>query len=224
MLSTVRLRPRALIVAVLALALSASAGSQPLSDDAALPDTVVELLRAGRYAEARPALDRFASRRNGLAAYYLGQMYSCGRGVAFSCGLAERYLRQSLLSATAKPRSRWWSDDAKNEIAWIHSACEDPGFIRNAQVALGMARDVTSRSSDPHHVDTLAAALANAGDFVMAATTQRAALDSLRTLTERDSSHASTVLVFRERLALYEQRRPARFGIKEATIACQHMP
>ena len=209
---------RWLLAGVLLLAGGAHAQSV---EESGLPETLMNQLRAGRYGEAYPELNRFAARRHALAAYYLGQMYSCGKGVAFSCATAQRYLRQSVQPG-ATPG--WWNDAAKNEIAWIHAACEDTGFTRNGAIALRLARDVTRRSGDPYYADTLAAAQANAGDFGRAVATQRAAIAALEALALQDGAHADAVRVFHDRLSRYEHLRPARFGYREAVIACRHMP
>jgi len=56
---------------------------------------------------------------------------------------------------------------AYNGIAWIYAACKDPEY-RNGTKALEFAKKSIALERDSHHLDTLAAAYAEVGNFKLA--------------------------------------------------------
>ena len=96
------------------------------------------------------------------------------------------------------------SAQLKNALAWNLSTAPDP-YVRNGQEALRLAREAmrSAHGDNPAYIDTLAAALAETGDFGRAALTQRKAI-SLATpeMVQRGG--------YDRRLRLYESRQPYR--------------
>ena len=93
-----------------------------------------------------------------------------------------------------------------NNVAWILATHPDPN-VRQAEDALRLAEQVADRTNhaDPHVLDTLGAAYANADRYDRAAVTARLAL---KLLTEPDQETARKQI--RQRLELYEQGQPYR--------------
>ncbi len=93
-----------------------------------------------------------------------------------------------------------------NNLAWLLATCPDPD-VRNGAEAIRLASnvvDVTGRS-DPSTLDTLAAALAEAGRYDEAVATARRAVELAAAAGQ--SAAADTI---RARLSLYEQHKPCR--------------
>lgn len=98
------------------------------------------------------------------------------------------------------------SAEAHRSLAWLLATCPDDTF-RDPQRALASAgRAATLAPGDPFMLDALAAALADAGQFDRAIRCQQEAIINV------PGDYAQP---FRERLALYEQRRPFRNGASD---------
>lgn len=93
-----------------------------------------------------------------------------------------------------------------NNLAWSRATHPDSRF-RNGSEAVILAQKAVqlSRSKDPQHLDTLAAAYAENGMFDDAIRTAQTALT-----LGAGSTNASLSGAIREHLALYEQRKPFR--------------
>lgn len=89
-----------------------------------------------------------------------------------------------------------------NEIAWLLATCPRAD-LRDGKKALEYASKATeiTGGKDPATIDTLAAAYAEAGDFVKAVQSQKQYLETPK-LSEKQITEA------RERLALYEAHKP----------------
>lgn len=97
--------------------------------------------------------------------------------------------------------------EAVNAMAWLLSTCPD-AKIRDGKRALTLAKKACDLSSwdDPNVIDTLAAALAETGDFTQAVTWQEHAVD----LMKSQSAPSETQQEAGERLDLYRKGQPYR--------------
>jgi TPR repeat protein len=93
---------------------------------------------------------------------------------------------------------------AGNALAWIRATEADPA-LRDGREAVRFARRVVEAERSAAHLDTLAAAYAEAGDFRAAREAQQAAIEALDAEDEARWGDA-----FTERLARYRERRPWR--------------
>lgn len=96
-----------------------------------------------------------------------------------------------------------------NNLAWIRATCLDPK-IRNGKEAVKLALKASklSKSKNWEHLDTLAAAYAEAGDFDSAIKYQQ------QTLSLVENSPPPNEAELRERLALYQKHQPYRDQLK----------
>lgn len=125
----------------------------------------------------------------------LGGILQFGREVAKDEAEAAAWYRRA---------AQQGSVEAANNLAWLLSVSPDPA-VRNGREAVGWARKTAaeSRHSNWHCLDTLAAALAETGDFAEAVRTQQAALD-------RYPLQGALRPDLQARLRLYQQGRPYR--------------
>lgn len=94
-----------------------------------------------------------------------------------------------------------------NSRGWLRAACPDASF-RNARQAIADAKaacEITSWGK-PDHIDTLAAAYAEAGDFDSAVRFEQQALTN-----ERDEKNRKE---YEQRLTMYQARHPYRYASK----------
>lgn len=133
----------------------------------------------------------------------LAGMYFSGEGAPKNAARAVEIYAAELETAPVK---------AGNMLAWIRATHPDAA-LRDGEQALRLAREVVARAPDPDYQDTLAAALAEGGDFEAAVRVQREALALLDAegdpgLAGQDLDERRTRL--RERLRSYEAGRPWR--------------
>lgn len=108
--------------------------------------------------------------------------------------------REALESAFQRFPGHPW---ACNSLAWLLATCPDTGE-RDPSRALTLIRRAMKVAKEPRPelLDTLAAALASAGDFAAAAESQQQAIDGL------DPQAFDALRNYRSRLALYRSGRP----------------
>lgn len=96
------------------------------------------------------------------------------------------------------------NSSALNELAWLRATCRE-GTIRDGREAVKLAQKACELTDwrEWGHVDTLACAYAEAGDFEMAVKYQKQAMES-EALTSQDREATM------RRLGLYEKRQPYR--------------
>jgi Flp pilus assembly protein TadD len=119
---------------------------------------------------------------------------------------AEQYDR----AIAADPKS----SQAHSGSAWLLATCPDEA-IRNRKLAVERARAAVelTNGEDAAMLDTLAAALANDGDFAAAKQTVEQAVQ-LATASEKQA--------FQERLSLYEQEKPYRLVPMNEIVQISH--
>jgi tetratricopeptide (TPR) repeat protein len=95
-----------------------------------------------------------------------------------------------------------------NGAAWFYATCPD-NAVRDGKRAVELAKKACALTQwkDAHILDTLAAAYAEAGDFIEAVKWQTQALDS----TDEPADMCSRM---QQRLWLYETRQPYRQELK----------
>lgn len=94
---------------------------------------------------------------------------------------------------------------AHNALAWVLATAGTPGF-RDGRRAVELAKKANQLSGwvDPAHLDTLAAAYAEAGDFAQAVHYQERALSNPEAFKGAELEEA------RRRLSLYKAKKPYR--------------
>jgi TPR repeat protein len=129
----------------------------------------------------------------------LGEYYATGRYVSPDTSVAVTYFARASDSGDL---------GARNNLAWILATYPD-GLIRDGDRAVELMAPLVSLYDNWQHLDTLAAALAETGDFAAAAATQQRAIDHLRSAapgqTDTDVYHD-----MQERLQRYQRNEPFR--------------
>lgn len=134
-----------------------------------------------------------AEKGNADARMNLGIMYAKGQGVRQDYAAALKWFSQ-------RPNQN--DNGCLNCQAWLLATCPDQG-IRNGPLAVLMAGELVAKNPSVHHLDTLAAAYAEAGRFQDAIHTQQKVL---RRVTPGTPSHEK----YRKRLKAYQNRSPWR--------------
>jgi tetratricopeptide (TPR) repeat protein len=144
-------------------------------------------VRQGRYARARREIDRALALRPG----HVGDLHN--RAVAATAlGEYDRAIEDYEAVLRREPDSA----GTHNNLAWVLATARDPR-IRDGRRALGHARNAVRSARAPAWLDTLAAALAECGNFDRAVAVEREAYRRSRPPNER----------FRRRIEIYRQRR-----------------
>jgi TPR repeat protein/Flp pilus assembly protein TadD len=134
------------------------------------------------------------------SAMNLAYLYQGGRGVPRDYAEVERLYRKAIAIGGTNIGSAW------NGLAWLLATCPDPK-VRNGSNALIYAEMAVTSLRNGNHLDTLAAASAEAGDFSRAVTLMHEAI-SLEPNRAGWYSH----------LKLFESRMPFRqFPAEEGT-------
>jgi tetratricopeptide (TPR) repeat protein len=97
-----------------------------------------------------------------------------------------------------------------NSLAWLLATCPDAS-VRNGKEAVGLARKACVFTSWEHrdYIDTLASALAEAGDFEAAVSYQKQAVAMAKDSADRAE--------LQQHLELYEKRQPYR-DVKKSDV------
>lgn len=93
---------------------------------------------------------------------------------------------------------------ANNQLAWLLAVSPDARY-RNGRRAVRLAKRAVAKEGGPHHLDTLAAAYAEAGRFKEAVLTQK---NVIFLLMKKDQTRDLDTYV--KRLTHYQKRRPWR--------------
>lgn len=143
-------------------------------------------------------LTRALQSQHRLAAMWLSEMHAKGLGVAKDAQRAGTLLEEALAAATASE---------KNEFAWELSVLPD-AQLRNGALAIKVLQPAVAAAEHPSpaHIDTLAAAYAEAGQFDQAIETQLAAIAAASSAKLSDAEQDR----FRQRLDLYQRKQPYR--------------
>ena len=148
---------------------------------------------AGRYAEARPYLERALAAHAGTAELHLSLAI-----VEAALGRPGESIRRGREALRMDPRSV----EAANGLAWTLATCGDPA-LRDPEAAIRLIEATALASGDPWLLDTLAAAYASAGRLPDAiATAQRAAAAA------EQRGRGAEAAAIRARLALYRAGKP----------------
>jgi hypothetical protein len=129
----------------------------------------------------------------------LGEYYASGNFVSRDTGVAVTYLTRA---------SDLGDLTARNNLAWILATYPDD-LIRDGDRALALIAPIATLYDNWQHLDTLAAAYAEVGDFELAAATAQRALDNLSASPSTDSA-SDQIAVIQQRLQLYQNNRKFR--------------
>ncbi len=137
-------------------------------------------------------------RGNRWAQFRLGFIYAAGGdGITRHCGKAVEQF--SLVG----------DELALGNAAWILATCPEAKY-RNGNRALELSQQLLKlNANDPTHLDNLAAAYAEVGDFKAAVSTQQKAIAAILQTNE-----AAKVDEFRRRLQGYQQKRAYRESLR----------
>ncbi len=131
--------------------------------------------------------------------------YNLGRELAATgdIPLAVEHLRAGLREGPQWPL-------VARELAWIHATCALPSF-RDAAEAVRLAKEADRRTRHrmPKFLDTLAAAHAEAGQWLEAVDTAELAIRMAI-----DQEQTDGLAAMRKRLTFYREQRPWREPIK----------
>lgn len=132
------------------------------------------------------------------AQFRLGFIYaSGGDGIERNCGKA---ITQFTLVG---------DDIALGNAAWILATCPEAQY-RDGNKALALSLQLLKdNQNDPTHLDNLAAAYAEVGDFGAAISTQQKAIEALKATPELTKNDE-----FKQRLQSYEQKRAYREALR----------
>jgi tetratricopeptide (TPR) repeat protein len=124
---------------------------------------------------------------------YLGIFLAEGYGVERDCAAAVQWFEKAVAGGYAP---------ASNNLAYTLATCPDPA-VRDGPRALALAR--AGKQDDIAGLDTLAAALAESGDFARALQIQQQAIDKARAAGDTEE-----IARFRAKLESYRAQKPWR--------------
>jgi hypothetical protein len=143
-------------------------------------------------AEAVKWFRKAANKGNADACRHLAQMYERGEGVIKDWAEVRKWMQKAIKTGDVGDLNNW---------AWLLATCSDP-TVRDGHAAVTYAEKIVAATSRTNagYLDTLAAAYAEAGDFVKAAAVQKEATAFLHTEAEKND--------YASRLKLYESSSP----------------
>jgi len=135
------------------------------------------------------------------ASALLGEYYATGTYIPRDTSVAVTYFTQASDAGDL---------DARNNLAWILATYPDP-MIRDGDQALALIRPLAMLYENWRHLDTMAAAYAELGEYEQAVATQTRAL----VLAQRNATQGSVIDLkqlehMRERLQLYQRGQSFR--------------
>jgi len=138
-----------------------------------------------------------AEQGNADAQNYLGSRYQYGRGIERNEAEAAKWFREALVKGNIQ---------AQSKLAWLLATSKDEK-IRDGKEAVDCARKACEATqwNNANHLDTLAAAYAEAGDFDQAAGYAQKAMQAADPTKEVEL--ASNIV---KRWKLYENKQPYR--------------
>jgi TPR repeat protein len=142
-------------------------------------------------------LIRAASAHQAQANTLLGQYYLKGNRVPINVSAASDYLRAG---------SNAGDMTARNNLAWVLATTYQPE-IRDGEESLSLIRPLALQHDDWQHLDTLAAAHAELGNFEKAIATQERAIEKASEVVGENSDPVSAML---NRLSHYQAGEPFR--------------
>lgn len=147
-------------------------------------------------------LKKAAAQQHGQSQNQLGLLYLTGTGVDMDCGNAAHWFSQ------VNTRSDFRLQ-AQSNLAWVLATCPQDS-ARNGQRALQIIQSLidNKHGKNPSLLDTLAAALAETGQFDQAVTTQQQAI----ALLEQQPSPTQQRKRFNARLQSYQNNKPWRIS------------
>jgi TPR repeat protein len=148
-------------------------------------------------ARAAQWLVRAAKNKHALASLWLSELHAKGLGVPQNSKRAEQMLEDALRAANIRD---------KNDFSWTLSVTPD-AQLRNAALAIRVLEPALAaeKQKSAAHLDTLAAAYAEHGQFDKAVATQLEALETLRRARPTDSASQ-----MQQRLELYRTGKSYR--------------
>ncbi len=128
----------------------------------------------------------------------LGEYYHLGRFVQKDLTVAHDYYMKAAASGSLQ---------ARNNLAWLLATAPSE-FLRDGKRAVATIRPIALLYGDWQHLDTLAAAYAEAGEFDAAVEAQRQAL--MATQSSDEAAPEELILQMRDRLDLFQRQVPFR--------------
>ena len=128
----------------------------------------------------------------------LGEYYHLGRFVQMDLTVAHDYYAKAAASGSLQ---------ARNNLAWLLATAPSE-FLRDGKRAVATIRPIALLFGDWQHLDTLAAAYAEAGEFDAAVEAQRQAL--IATQSSDEAVPEELILQMRDRLDLFQRQVPFR--------------
>lgn len=112
----------------------------------------------------------------------LAEYYHLGTHVPENQARAIKYYERAMDSGSLA---------ARNNLAWLLATCSDPE-VRDGARAVALIKPIALLYGNWQHLDTLAAAYAEQGDFADAVNTQQEALDEIALSDAQDDTSATT--------------------------------
>ena len=136
-------------------------------------------------------------------------VFSATTGLVEAVLLDNGYLTDVRTAAAGAVAAKWLAREDAGRVGIVGAGVQG----RLQLEALGLVRPLALLFGDWQHLDTLAAALAETGDFDQAVDAQQSAISQ----AETGADSAAAVTAMQERLALYRDQRPFREPPTEST-------